>query len=304
MKISTYIIYLNLLILTGCSLFRLDASKYPEAELPPGTIKLKDNFYFDRTEITNHHWCEYLYWTSKVYGEESEEYSSALPDPKTWLKYDPSYSALDTFYLRHPSYRDYPVVGLTYEQVSDFAKWRSDRVFEYLLIREEVIVFHKTYNIDTFFTIEKYFFGQYMNYQPDSRFMYYPSYSIPSESDYLFVDSVQDSVNEQIDRFSLKKNPNWSPIWCKETFEPLNIQSGGKLEPTTHVFQKGNRKYRIINHLNGNVREFTSTPNLYFGLSFVDSCSQPRNKLEYDTTGANTYTGFRNVCTFRKWNSD
>ncbi|WP_258541347.1 SUMF1/EgtB/PvdO family nonheme iron enzyme [Parvicella tangerina] len=298
----SYLITLSIpIILIGCSLFRFDASSYPEAELPPGTMKIGDNFYFDQTEITNHHWCEYLYWTQQVYGESSKEYLDALPKSTAWIELDSSYAYLDTFYLRHPSYRDYPAVGLSFQQVNNFAQWRSDRVFEYLLIREEVIEFNPNFNRDTFFTIEKYFTGNYLDYEPDERFIHYPSYSIPSMKDYIILDALQDSINYKFDQYCLKKDNQWTPIRCREVRIQRQNETPWFEEPTAPVIQSKKGKYRPISHLNGNVMEFTSKPYLYFGLSYLDSCNQSRGLLRYDTSESNAYTGFRNVCTFKKW---
>jgi formylglycine-generating enzyme required for sulfatase activity len=44
--------------------------------------------------------------------------------------------------LRHPSYRDYPVVGVSWLQANDFCKWRTDRVNEAILVREGIIKWH------------------------------------------------------------------------------------------------------------------------------------------------------------------
>ena len=44
-----------------------------------------------------------------------------------------------TYYLRHPAYRDYPVVGVSWLQANDFCKWRTDRVNEFVLIREGLL---------------------------------------------------------------------------------------------------------------------------------------------------------------------
>jgi sulfatase modifying factor 1 len=40
------------------------------------------------------------------------------------------------YYLRHPAYRDYPVVGVNWLQANDYCAWRTDRVNEVILIRE------------------------------------------------------------------------------------------------------------------------------------------------------------------------
>ena len=37
-------------------------------------------------------------------------------------------------YLRHPAFQGHPVVGVTWKQAVNFAKWRTDRVNEQLLV--------------------------------------------------------------------------------------------------------------------------------------------------------------------------
>ncbi|MCU0432271.1 MAG: SUMF1/EgtB/PvdO family nonheme iron enzyme [Bacteroidia bacterium] len=98
------------------------------------------SFYMDETEVRNLDYLEYLYWTSRIYGPDYPEvYKLALPDTLVWrekLAYNEPYV---TYYLRHPSYRDYPVVGVNWQQATNFASWRSDRVNEYILIREGIL---------------------------------------------------------------------------------------------------------------------------------------------------------------------
>ena len=71
-------------------------------------------FYMDETEVTNFNWLEYLYWLSRVYSADYPEvYQKALPDTLVWrskLGYNEPYV---DYYLRHPAYRDYPVVGVS-----------------------------------------------------------------------------------------------------------------------------------------------------------------------------------------------
>ena len=38
--------------------------------IPPGTIKLKENFYVNKTEVTNVEYREYLHWLNKIYGQK------------------------------------------------------------------------------------------------------------------------------------------------------------------------------------------------------------------------------------------
>lgn len=98
------------------------------------------SFYMDETEVTNLNYLEYLYWTANVYGTNFPEiYTKALPDTLVWrskLAYNEPYVM---YYLRHPAYRDYPVVGINWLQASDFCSWRTDRVNEFILIREGIL---------------------------------------------------------------------------------------------------------------------------------------------------------------------
>lgn len=120
------------------------------------------SYYIDQTEISNFHWLEYLYWTKRVYGIDYPElYKKALPDTLVWrskLAYNEPYV---DYYLRHPAYRDYPVVGVNWLQATDFCGWRSDRVNEYILIREGLLV----HNVDQIgednFNTDAYYSNQY-----------------------------------------------------------------------------------------------------------------------------------------------
>jgi len=101
------------------------------------------SFYIDRTEVTNLHWCEYMNWMRRVYQKSYPHiYKKCLPDTLVWrspLSYREKYV---DYYLRHPSYRDYPVVGVSWLQANDFCKWRTDRVNEAILVREGIIKWH------------------------------------------------------------------------------------------------------------------------------------------------------------------
>ena len=109
---------------------------------PPGTLQVSDNFFFDATEVSNMNWKEYLYWTQKKYGKNSDEYLSIYPDTNVWgenIAYKKSY-------LNHPAYNHFPVVGVTHEQAKAFCSWRSDRVNEFFFIKNNKI---KTYDYDS-----------------------------------------------------------------------------------------------------------------------------------------------------------
>lgn len=118
------------------------------------------SFYIDQFEVTNFNWLEYLYWIKRTYSEFPMIYRNALPDTNCWrspLGYNEPYVE---YYLRHPSYQNYPVVGVSWNQANDFCKWRTDRVNEYILIREGVLAMNPDQAGEPF-TTESYLTNQY-----------------------------------------------------------------------------------------------------------------------------------------------
>ena len=91
------------------------------------------SFYMDETEVTNLMYIEYLEWLKRVFVSQPEIYLSALPDTLVWRNQLGFYDDMVNNYLRHPAYRTHPVVGVSWQQASNFAKWRTNRVNELIL---------------------------------------------------------------------------------------------------------------------------------------------------------------------------
>lgn len=120
------------------------------------------SFYIDESEVSNANYREWLYWINRVYSEYPDQYKLALPDTLVWrraLAYNEPYVEN---YLRHPAYSDYPVVGVSWIQASNFCKWRTDRVNEFILIDNGILELNVTDQAgENNFDTEAYLYGQY-----------------------------------------------------------------------------------------------------------------------------------------------
>lgn len=120
------------------------------------------SFYMDQTEVSNLDYLEYIHWLNRVYGNEYPEMvNKALPDTTVWRNSLSYNEPMVEIYFRHPSYRDYPVVGVTWLQANDYALWRSDRVNEKILVDAGVIAYNNDLNKDNYFTTDSYLSGLY-----------------------------------------------------------------------------------------------------------------------------------------------
>ena len=120
------------------------------------------SFYMDETEVSNVNWKEYLFFIKRVYQSYPQTWMDALPDTLVWREELAFNEPLVQSYFRHPSYDDYPVVGVSWLQVQDFCKWRSNAVNEMLLIRRGILNNNTTEQADTeTFDSKAYLSGQY-----------------------------------------------------------------------------------------------------------------------------------------------
>jgi hypothetical protein len=302
--------------------------------IPPGTIQVNSNLFLDQTEVSNFSYLEFYWFTKRLYGDSSEEFKTIVPNEYVWIDLGEKYYPLVNWYFMHPTYRNHPLVGITKEQAEKFCKWRTDRVMEYILLREGIIDHNPVPTIETCFTIEKYFSGNYMNFKVDTSFLYYPEYFLPDTSMYAYLELFQKINNNKLNKKN-KKQLIYSVI-CKEKIQPMIDTMRNGSPPTIITWNQSLVNKKIMTHLKGNVRELTSTNDISYGGSYLDSCYTvtttsfykfkiPKENVHeinsekpipidsshkvirmsfYKPEIPNCYTGFRCVCRYKKWHQD
>ena len=121
------------------------------------------SFYMDECEVTNLDYREYLYWLNRVYGNDYPEvYQKALPDTLVWRSKLSYNEPMVDYYLRHPSWADYPVVGVSWLQANEYCSWRTDRVNERILVDAGFLeMMDVQQSGENVFTTDAYYAGQY-----------------------------------------------------------------------------------------------------------------------------------------------
>lgn len=268
---------------------------------PPGTIKLSEGLLYDYSEVNNLNWREYLFWTGRVFGTKSDEYLSILPDTLLWIQTDSCLHDYAKYYLRHYAYSNYPVVGITKQQAERYSKWRSDRVFENILITHGIIEINPHQNKDTNFTIEGYMSGSYLNYSPDPNYRYYPNYRLPTYEEWKRATVYADSIESRIQskkhgkKFQecITRYPN---IYCGIVPCKKDLLVWPSIQTYHYCYPK--EIYYIYN-LRGNVREWSCENFVTLGGGWSNTLSEIKNRDTVSVYNSDVQTGFRNVCEWK-----
>jgi formylglycine-generating enzyme required for sulfatase activity len=287
--------------------------------LVPNGVFINDTLMCDETEIAVIDYREYLHWTERTYGLNSQTYNNALPNTMIGDDFLNHYKQdadsllyedadLRERYFRYPIYNDYPIVGITYEQAVNYSNWRSDMVFQMMLFEAKLIKLHPTSDSSTCFTSSRYLAGQYYNYKPPKNLLI-PKFRLPTIEEWELCARYKNGDNWGVDATSKavrKYKKDGSDLFLtKELFlqdlEKAKVKKHYKVKipytaPVRGFFQNSNLTYNLI----GNVAEMTSSKGIAKGGSWFHMLEESTIKANIPYQKQEAWLGFRNVCTWVK----
>lgn len=239
-------------------------------QIPPGTIKVEENLFLDITEISNASWMEYRNWLLKKFGENSQEYLSSALDTNVWrdkLRYNEPYVK---YYHSHPAYKEYPAVGMSYEQAVAFCKWRSDRVNELYFVKENKLKLH-----------------------PDSNYVFPEKvkYRLPTKAEWEKYAVVGMDIKTLL---KAKKQNHELYNYLREEALKETTKSMDVTAPVKSYYPDKNGIYNIL----GNVAEMVQEKGIAKGGSYIHKIEEINPQKDFMYDAPKSYIGFRCVAEY------
>jgi formylglycine-generating enzyme required for sulfatase activity len=238
----------------------------PKPFIPPGTAQITESFFADETEISNFAWQEYEFFVKTEYGYLSPEHLAALPDTLVWRQKMTSNEPYVKYYYRHPAYKGYPVVGISYEQAIAFCKWRTERVkeFYYIKNKKELII----------------------------------EYRLPTKEEWELISSVPPYyLNEAINK---KGEVTFNHRWMSDsTWKKYYEKHKSYPDVTAKVYSYEKNLFGLFN-LYGNVAEMVSEKGICKGGGWRNLLEECRAGKDIPYTQPTAWLGFRCVCVITK----
>lgn len=167
--------------------------------------------------ILNREYLIYLAWTYDVYAQSyPERFNYILPYSATKMIHSAplhlEHILVDSKpllrdYILNPKYLDYPVVGLSHNQMLEMGQWLHDRYNENQLIERGHLNFNPAQLDEDCFTFEAFMSEQYMGSVRNDQFpkwqdnVYMPNFRLPHPHEVEAIQNQKDFSN-QLTRYS------------------------------------------------------------------------------------------------------
>lgn len=253
-----------------------------------------DSFYMHQHEVSN---GEYVYFLNDLKKVDTNTYKKMLPDTLVW-RFKASYNEpYVTYYLHHPAYANYPVVGVSHEQAAYYCKWLTQKYMSHPKRKYKNVVFDLP-------TVNQWYFAA-AGGNKDATFPWKGPYMQNTKGEWQanFRIIPQQYIGKQI--FDIR-TPNG--IYEKREFisaynsAPILGYSNEIHFYTTPVVSFWPNDYGIYN-MAGNVEEFVKEKGITKGGSWLDTGYYLQNLVEekYDSTNqVSAERGFRFVMNILK----
>ena len=159
-------------------------------------VKIAENLYCDQYELRIQEYASFILWNKKIFGENSNEYKNAIPDTTGWTENERK--------LLHNIYKGITTLeqqftfikGVTENQLKAYNQWRSNNIFySYLYMQTKIkhIDFLKETK-DNYFTIKRYFNGDFDSLLIGDKVSMYPEQRIPNEQEKAICQKYSDDL--------------------------------------------------------------------------------------------------------------
>lgn len=273
--------------------------------IPPNSIKVDDNLYADRTEVTNLLWLEYQNWVKEVTPKDSKESYGGHMDEDILLNPALCLNLSANQYIYDLSFADRPVLGITQQQAKEFNRWRTNSITHFYLIR--MGHFKEDYQPEKHknFSIEAYFAGDFDFYLAKEKIDFYYHYKLPNQEERIkIVDYAIKAAKNYFDSSKKKKVKE-----CKESYPQLvyNVKPCDSINKNFVPTQQGNSQCiyedpETLLHVLGNVSEWQDEDSLTAGGSWKNEELIVTEDIFEIEEKATAWTGFRSVLILEKVN--